>query len=226
MQNQSDRFNRILQIFQDKLESGTWLPGQKLPTLSAMAKEYEVSVATIREALRVLQSQGFISIEQGRGTFVKQNTPNTATIEKFTIMDLIHLLEVRSLIEPAFAESAAKQAFEEEIKAISESAERMAALASQNESTVKEDMHFHLLVAKATHNDIWIGIYENLQGKLRLARNHTTIPGMIEKAVNYHRRIAKAIEERNPEKAKMLMASHMEATQEFAFYRFKDMNTI
>lgn len=226
MQNQNDRFNRILQIFQDKLESGIWVPGQKLPTLSVMAKEFEVSVATIREALRVLQSQGFISIEQGRGTFVKENTPHQKTIEKFSIMDLIHLIEVRSLIEPAFAESAAKQAYEEEIKAIRESAEKMATLASQNESTVMEDMHFHLLIAKATHNDIWIEIYENLQGKLRLARNHTTIPGMIEKAVNYHRMIATAIEERNPEKAKMHMSSHMEATQEFAFYRFKDMNTI
>lgn len=227
LRNKNDRFNHILKTLLKKLESGEWAPGDRLPTLPVLAETFQVSIATIREALRVLQSKNLISIEQGRGIFVNRDvlhimnsSSNKTERASFTIKDLMQLIEVRSVLEPSFAETAAKQAFSDEIKAICQSAKRMAKLAEQNESTVEEDMHFHMLVARATHNEIWIEIYEQLQDRLQAARSHTNIPGMIEKAAHYHFIIAEAIRDRAPEKAKMFMKSHMEGNRELALYQF------
>jgi GntR family transcriptional regulator, transcriptional repressor for pyruvate dehydrogenase complex len=230
LRNQNDRFNHILKTLEKKLEIGEWAPGDRLPTLPILAKEFNVSVATIREVLRVLQSQDYISIEQGRGMFVNNNLMNMKNSDSsrddstlFSIVDLMQLIDVRSTLEPTFAEIAAKQAFAEEITSICQSAERMTKLAERQESTVEEDMHFHMLIARATHNDVWIEIYEQLHERLKAGRTHTNIPGMKEKAAHYHSMIACAIRERNHEKAKMYMASHMEGNRELALVQLNKM---
>jgi GntR family transcriptional repressor for pyruvate dehydrogenase complex len=231
VRNQNDRFNHILKSFEKKLEAGEWVPGDRLPTLPVLAKEYSVSVATVREVLRVLQSQNIISIEQGRGMFVNEHMMNLMNSDVprdpkpiFTIGDLLQLIEVRSVIEPTFAEIAAKQAYADEITSICQSAERMSRLVERNESTVEEDLHYHLLIARATHNEVWIEIYEQLQERLKSGRGHTNIPGMKEKAAHYHLMIAEAIRERNPEKAKMHMVSHMEGNRELALFQLSQLN--
>jgi len=220
-----------LNIFKDKLESGEWGPGDRLPTLPTLADTYLVSVATIREALRVLQSQGLISIEQGRGSFVNQDVNdilnkasriNSESDLSIPIKDLIYLIDVRSVLEPAFAETAAKQAFPDEVKAITRSAQRMADLVEKNKSTIEEDMLFHMLVVRATHNEIWVEIYEHLQERLHAARGHTNIPKMKAKAAHYHSIIAEAIQDRDPERAKMYMKSHMEGNRELVLYQFSN----
>jgi DNA-binding FadR family transcriptional regulator len=231
LRNQNDRFNHILKTLERKLESGEWAQGERLPTLPLLAKEFNVSIATVREVLRVLQSQNLISIEQGRGIFVNKDQMNImnagnypTTNSTISVVDLLQLIDVRSTIEPNFAEIAAKQAYSNEIKSICQSAERMSSLVERHESTVKEDLHFHLLIAYATHNQVWIEIYEQLQGRLKAGRVHTNISEMKEKAVHYHLMIANAISERNPEKAKMYMASHMEGNRELAIFQLSHLS--
>jgi GntR family transcriptional regulator, transcriptional repressor for pyruvate dehydrogenase complex len=231
LRNQNDRFNHILKTLEKKLETGEWATGNRLPTLPLLAKEFNVSVATVREVLRVLQSQNLISIEQGRGIFVNKDMMNLTnhsvpsdTNASFTIADLLQLIDVRSTIEPTFAEIAAKQAYSDEIKSICQSAERMSRLVEQHESTMEEDLHFHFMIARATHNEVWIEVYEKLQNRLKAGRGHTNIAGMKEKAAHYHLMIANAIRERNPEKAKMYMASHMEGNRELALFQLSQLN--
>lgn len=231
MWNKNGRFNHILRSLELKLEVGEWAPGDRLPTLPILAKEFNVSVATVREALRVLQGQNLISIEQGRGMFVNKDTMNVMnsnspddTNPLSSFVDLLQLIEVRSNIEPTFAEIAAKQAYADEIKSICQSAERMSKLVESQETTVDEDLHFHLLIARATHNEVWIEIYEQLQGRLKAGRCHTNIPGMKEKAAHYHLMIANAIRERNPDKAKMYMVSHMEGNRELALFQLSQLD--
>lgn len=50
--------------------TGTWPPGDKLPNEDALAEQYQVSRATIREAVRGLVEEGYLSRRQGSGTFV------------------------------------------------------------------------------------------------------------------------------------------------------------
>lgn len=212
-------FQNLLEELKENIQSGRWERGRKIPTLVELSSIYNVSVSTIREVLKVLENNGYISIQQGRGTFVLGQLPDDETkISPSSLIDLLKLSEYRRMIEPQFAEMAAKQAFQEEIELICHSANHMQELSKKNLSTVEEDMRFHLLIAKATHNDFCIENYMNIQSQLKQGRSYTNIPRMKEKAAHYHSMIANAIRNRNAEEAKTYMASHMETNLEHAIY--------
>ena len=50
--------------------TGTWPPGDRLPNEDALGGQYSVSRATIREAVRGLVEEGYLSRRQGSGTYV------------------------------------------------------------------------------------------------------------------------------------------------------------
>ncbi|HYF92243.1 MAG TPA: GntR family transcriptional regulator [Symbiobacteriaceae bacterium] len=54
------------------IKAGTWQQGQKLPSEPQLAREYAVSRATVREALRCLEQEGVVQARHGNGTFVAQ----------------------------------------------------------------------------------------------------------------------------------------------------------
>lgn len=53
-----------------RLESGEWKAGEQLPTEHSFSAEYGVSRATVRMALKLLESNGLVRTRQGAGTFV------------------------------------------------------------------------------------------------------------------------------------------------------------
>lgn len=54
------------------IRSGHFQPGAKLPSENSLSKEYGVNRHTIRRALSVLEEEGVIRVEQGRGSFVRE----------------------------------------------------------------------------------------------------------------------------------------------------------
>lgn len=70
----SDRpvYKQIADVLRSQLESGSLPPGEKLPSESALTKQFRVSQGTIRQALAILRSEGLIVAEHGRGVFVRR----------------------------------------------------------------------------------------------------------------------------------------------------------
>lgn len=66
---------RIKEYIEGLIDDNTYQPGDKLPSENSLAKELEVSRASLREALRVLEEEGKIVKHQGIGTFVSEPTP-------------------------------------------------------------------------------------------------------------------------------------------------------
>ncbi|MET8083682.1 winged helix-turn-helix domain-containing protein [Micromonospora sp. NPDC005237] len=67
----SDR-QRIAQDIRDKIRSGEYSPGDKLPSLREMTAHYGVSAEPVRSALLILQAEGLIEGHQGKGTYVAE----------------------------------------------------------------------------------------------------------------------------------------------------------
>ncbi|MGC4760434.1 winged helix-turn-helix domain-containing protein [Micromonospora trifolii] len=65
----SDR-QRIAQDIRDKIASGEYAPGDKLPSLREMTTHYGVSAEPVRSALLILQAEGLTEGHQGKGTYV------------------------------------------------------------------------------------------------------------------------------------------------------------
>ncbi|MDW5329056.1 winged helix-turn-helix domain-containing protein [Plantactinospora sp. KLBMP9567] len=67
----SDR-QRIAQDIRNKIASGEYKPGDKLPSLRELIAIYDVSAEPVRSALLILQAEGLLEGHQGKGVFVTE----------------------------------------------------------------------------------------------------------------------------------------------------------
>jgi GntR family phosphonate transport system transcriptional regulator len=65
-------YQAIAQTLRHNLQTGVYLPGAKLPSETALAQRFGVNRHTLRRAIALLQTEGLIRSEQGRGIFVSQ----------------------------------------------------------------------------------------------------------------------------------------------------------
>lgn len=63
---------RVYNAVRERIASGEWTAGTKLPSHTELAETYGVAPLTMRQVLARLEYEGLVSREQGRGTFVRQ----------------------------------------------------------------------------------------------------------------------------------------------------------
>ena len=61
---------QVYDILKTNVEQGQWVVGSMIPTEDDLCKTYDVSKATIREAIAELVRDGYVRRQQGKGTFV------------------------------------------------------------------------------------------------------------------------------------------------------------
>jgi len=204
------QYQDLLHEFINKIENEDWKLSEQLPTITKSAEKYKVSTSMIREIYKSLEVKGYISIEQGRGCFLKDSDPDkNLKVDKKSFFKLLKLTELRIMIEPSFAAEAAKNAFNEDIEKINDSVLIMKEIAKNNDPTHEVDLSFHKLIVEATHNEYAISMYENLQSELKFMHSFAKKKEMVDKAVHYHQMIASSIANRNYADAKMYMESHL-----------------
>jgi GntR family transcriptional repressor for pyruvate dehydrogenase complex len=209
--------NRVFQaVFEDlkqRIRSGQWLPGDRLPSIICLAKDLNVSTASLREALRSLESIGLVQIEHGRGVFVAaaQSLPDLAG--RFANLDtglIVALAETRRILEPELAALAAERASDDELNEIARLARMMEEYARDGLDFVEPDVEFHRRIAQAAHNPVLFQMMESVNDLFLESRRLTSQePGMTARAVRYHLLIAEALHDRASSQARLLMLAHM-----------------
>ena len=126
--------------------------GDKLPNENELAKELGVSRSTLREAIKILTTNGVLEIKRGKGTFVTNNT----IIESGDIGEIASglddLFEMRLMFEPDCAYYAAQRATDEEIAIICKYGEAVEKNILSGEDRTYEEQKFHESIANATNN--------------------------------------------------------------------------
>lgn len=61
---------KLSSLFRELIEHGEWPVGSRIPALPELQQTYGFARATIRQAIGILQDQGFLDSQRGRGTFV------------------------------------------------------------------------------------------------------------------------------------------------------------
>ncbi|HEU4964615.1 MAG TPA: GntR family transcriptional regulator [Bacilli bacterium] len=80
----------VIDRIKEWVSSGEWPPGTRLPSEFELAKEFGVSRATLREALRVLEEEGVVNRKHGIGTFIAERSLVQAGIEQlFSVTEWI-----------------------------------------------------------------------------------------------------------------------------------------
>ena len=111
----------VAEQLQKQIKEGKLKEGDKLPTEPELMKVFGVGRSTIREAVKMLLNKGYISVQQGRGTFVESQTPvNESFEQRFKRADIQDLYDVRKILEAAIAERAALHRTEQDLKDIQE----------------------------------------------------------------------------------------------------------
>lgn len=204
----------VVAAIRKRIADGAWRPGQRLPSITHLAQELGVSTGSVREAARVLASQGVLRIEHGRSIFVTDTPAVPANLyQYFQRVDtgsLLELFEARRLLEPELAALAAERGTEAELQGIYDLALAMEDAASAGEDFVEPDIQFHQRIAAAARNAVLAGVMAGLNEHVLEGRKLTVmLPGMTARAVRYHLLIGEAIRSRNPLQARLLMLAHM-----------------
>src|SRR5216117_3565728 len=114
-------YEEIVRQVKQLIAEGRLKSGDQLPPERDLAEKFVVSRTSVREALRALESLGFVEIRPGEGTFVREMSVE-ALIEPLALLmfskreAIGELFEARRLLEPAIAALAARRATPEEVK--------------------------------------------------------------------------------------------------------------
>jgi GntR family transcriptional repressor for pyruvate dehydrogenase complex len=206
-------YEKVYNQIKQRIIDGDWKPGEKIPTVTQLAKDLNVGISSVREAIRILEKQKILKILQGSGTFISDLELWNSPSERFDFLtnaSLLQLTESRLIIEPELAALAAQNATDDEVALIKKNASEMSKAIKNNKQIIQTDMKFHYYIAKASRNEILFHMMNMIRDLMTDSRRVTTkIPSSTENAVHFHILIANAIAERNPVKARELMSSHI-----------------
>ena len=144
------------------IEKEEYTFGEKLPNENELSEKMGVSRTTLREAIRILVSEGILTVQRGRGTFVAEQADRLAdsriSMQSFSDMQvtLRDLYETRMIFEPEAAALACRRATDEEIGYILELGRECQRHLEENptgKERIESESQFHGAILKASHNE-------------------------------------------------------------------------
>jgi len=183
------------EIFNKNLAPGSWLDEQSL------AIQFGISRTPMREAIKVLASEGLVTIKMRRGAYVTE--VNRADLEQiFTVL---------SLLEGQAAKETANKATEDQLNLLDHLHHRLEKAAADRdiEQFFEINGKFHDLIQEIAGNRWMNGVIADLRKVLKLHRRDSlTSTGRIQNSLLEHREILRAILKRDELAAEVAMRKH------------------
>ncbi len=216
-QIESERlYERIVEQIEQRILQGDLHVGDQLPPERELCEQLGVSRTAVREAVKALRQKGLVEIYPGRGTFIANGTSQAMRRSLNLVVklgrsgDSDQLVQVREILEPEIAALAAAHATPEQIVTMNEAVAAMDAALDDADRFVEADLAFHLALAEATQNDIIPTLMDSIIDLLREQRKLIfTTPGGPQRGQVHHKRILKAIKQRDVEAARKAMRAHL-----------------
>ena len=201
----------------ERIRSGTYVPGGRLPTEKALMEQFSVGRNVAREAVQALVAMGLVDVRPGRGAVVLESETPRGGVDAGTVAALLldetvdDLYEFRSVVEVEIARRAAERATEADLRDLRAQARIFGERMEGGAPLVAADIEFHAAVARASHNAVYLRALDVLQEMLAQARAMTEhIEWVRNRARVDHEAIVAAIVARDPALAAEAMRRHME----------------
>ena len=185
------------QIFSKQLPPGSWIDEQSL------ADQFGISRTPMREAIKVLASEGLVTIKMRRGAYV------TEVVRR----DLEQIFTVLSLLEGQAAKEAAAKATEDELNLLDHLHHRLEKAAADRdlEQFFEINGKFHELIQEIAGNRWMNGVIGDLRKVLKLHRRDSlTSTNRLQNSLLEHREILRALLKRDEQDAETAMRKHFE----------------
>lgn len=201
-----------------RIAGGEFGNGESFPSEENLCAGLEVSRTALREAMKVLSAKGLIETRPRRGVTVRPRE-NWNLLDPDVLSwihgdhpdgDYMHkLVEIRHIVEPAAAEMAARRATDDDLEAIQKAFDAMENGVENIDAFIIADMETHAAIINASHNEFLKPVANSICTAM-LSSLRVTNPSPIynRQSLELHRAINDAIQERNPEKARLAMLEH------------------
>jgi GntR family transcriptional repressor for pyruvate dehydrogenase complex len=196
------------------IRAGRLAAGDPVPAERELTQTYGVGRSSVREALRMLESQGLIEL-RGSGVFSVASRPNPLNSSLNLLLtleesNLRELFEVRKILEVEFAGLAADRRHDEDLGRMLTAVHEMKEALSSEERYIDADLRFHLAIANATKNRFAMHLMHAIRGPLHEAlASIYHVPGSPQTSLEQHRLILDAVAAGDTEEARARMLEHL-----------------
>lgn len=182
-------------IFNRELAPGSWIDELKL------AEEYGISRTPLREALKVLATEGLVTMKVRRGAYVTE-------VSDADLADVYHLLE---LLESDAAAEVASKATEAQLRELQALHNELGKAVTQPERFFEINEAFHIRLLAIANNRWRDQIVADLRKVMKLNRHDSLLKsGRLEESLKEHQALLEALEARAPDAAMMRMREHFQ----------------
>ncbi len=203
---------------------GQLQPGDRLPPERELAELLQVSRASLREALRVLEMAGVITIRQGGGTFVRALADDGLLSPLLLMLDVRgdlvgDLLEVRIMFEPETTARAALRATADNLAELERNVAaqgRLVEAGERSDDWLALDRQFHVAIARASQNEVAVRVTRFITDMLQDVQRHFVASDQrMRHAFARQQQILLAVSEREPRRARDTMLQHLREVERF-----------
>ncbi len=208
----------IIEEMKRMLREGELKEGDKLPNQYEFADQLGVSRPSLREALNQLAVLGVVEQKPGAGTILKSGNPDLWFEQPSPPMlddteATLELLEARNKIESTAIELAAERIDKSDIKALDMSIKKMERYNKEDNlpEYYKEDINFHYLIAKSSHNRYILQTIVNLKILMSkfMKESFEEIPNLLQNSLYHHQAIFTALSNKDKKGSIKEMKNHI-----------------
>lgn len=216
-------YEDIVKQIRDLIEKGRLKKGDQLPTERELTDTFKVSRATVREAIRTLESMRLVESKQGNGTYVLCSTEEALVQPLAAALfhekdDLIDIFYVRKIIEPSVAQLAAAYATREEILELEEVLRKQEEDLLSGKNIVESDSAFHNILARMAKNRVLERLLlavVDLLGQTREA--YLQNDARAQESLKGHQKVLSAVKDADCAAARQAMLRHLESVEGLLF---------
>jgi GntR family transcriptional repressor for pyruvate dehydrogenase complex len=201
-----DRLRRAIHL-------GTFAPGERLPPERELAARLGVARMTLREALRVLQAEGYLITRHGAhgGPQIAGPPEQLRSTLRQRLPEIEELVAFRRVVEAGAARLAAQNATSGDIDALAATIAELSA-ATDTPTFRRADARFHLLLARTAGNTLLERAIEDARERMFGATDALPFTLMVHKTADEHARILAAVRQGKSDAAARRMAAHLDST--------------
>jgi len=194
--------DQLVDRLRDMIIEGALVPGVRVPE-RALCERFQVSRTPLREALKVLASEGLVVLRPNRG----------ATVAQLTLADLDEMFPVMGALEALAGELAAERITDRELAEIRALHYQMVLHHERRELApyFRLNQRIHELILAAAGNGTLNQMYRGLAGRIRRARYVANMsPARWAQAVAEHEAILEALAARDGPSLSRILKDHLE----------------
>ena len=215
-------YRQIAEQLRALIANNEFATGARLPAERDLARQFNVSRPSVREALIALEVEGWVEVRTGSGVYVQDRSHRKATPVAANEWGPLELIRARRVVEGETAALAATLGRRKHIDAMTQAIVLMRELADRNVMPLEGDRAFHLAVVEACDNTVLSetvqGFWDSRKGPIfsRLGGHFETVPSW-RAAIVEHEAVRDAIAARDATAARAAMHEHMDkAHQRFS----------